>query len=87
MLFLAWAERSMTLRELSEGLEISADDLREAMRTLYLRHFLLVSRGVGKIEDTYLLSQPARKYVRHYLLPEAPRALPMETLTTTGKRR
>ena len=87
MLFLAQAERSMTLRELSAGLETSAEDLREAMRSLYRRHFLLISRGIGQIEDTYLLSQSARKYVLRYLLPEAPRELPIEVIRTTEKRR
>ena len=87
MLFLAQAERSMTLRELSAGLETSAEDLREAMRSLYRRHFLLVSRGIGQIEDTYLLPQPARKYVRRYLLPETLGELPIEVPRITEKRR
>ena len=87
ILFLAQAKRSMTLSELSAGLEISAEDLREAMRSLYRRHFLLVSRGIGQIKDTYLLSRPARAYVRSYLLPDTPRELPIEVLTTTSRRR
>ena len=87
ILVLAWAERSMTLRELSASLETSAESLREAMRSLYRRHFLLVSRGIGQIEDTYLLSRPARLYARRYLLPETPRELPIETLSTPNKRR
>ncbi len=86
MLVLAWAERSMTLSELSSSLETSAEDLREAMRSLYRRRFLLISRGIGQIKDTYLLSQPARAYVRRYLLPETPRKLPIETLTAASKR-
>ncbi len=87
MLALAWAEHSMTLSELSAGLEISAEDLREAMRSLYQRHFLLISRGIRQIEDTYLLSRPARKYVSRYLLPETPPELPIETLRIANKRR
>ena len=87
MLSLAQAERSMTLRELSAGLETSAEDLHEAMRSLYRRHLLLVSRGIGQIEDTYLLSQPARVYVRRYLLPETPRELPIEVIKTAHRRR
>ena len=86
MLVLAWAERSMTLSELSASLETSAEDLREAMRSLYRRQFLLISRGIGQIRDTYLLSQPARAYVRRHLLPETPRKLPIENLTATSKR-
>lgn len=87
ILFLAHAKRSMTLSELSAGLETSAEDLREAMRSLYRRHFLLVSRGIGEIKDTYLLSQPARAYARRYLLPDTPRKLPIETVTITNGRR
>ena len=86
MLVLAWAERSMTLTELSASLETSADDLRAAMRSLYRRQFLLISRGIGQIRDTYLLSKPAREYVRRHLLPETPSKLPIETLTAAGKR-
>lgn len=87
MLALAWAEHSMTLSELSAGLEVSAEDLREAMRSLYRRHFLLISRGIRQIEDTYLLSRPAREYVSRYLLPETPRELPIETLRIANRRR
>ena len=87
MLALAWAEHSMTLSELSASLETSAEDLREAMRSLYRRHFLLISRGIRQIEDTYLLSQPARAYVRRYLLPETPRKLPIEELKIAKRRR
>lgn len=87
MLVLARAKRSMTLPELSAALETSAEDLREAMRSLYQRHFLLISRGIGQFEDTYLLSQTARTYARRYLLPEMPRELPIEALTITNGRR
>lgn len=87
VLLLAHAERSMTLQELSAGLETSAEDLYEAMRSLYQRHFLLMSRGFGQIEDTYLLSQSARLYVRRYLLPDTPSELPIEVLGTPNKRR
>ena len=87
ILFLAQAKRSMTLSELSAGLEIHAEDLREAMRSLYRHHFLLISRGIGQIKDTYLLSQPARAYARRHLLPDTPRELPIETITITNGRR
>lgn len=61
MLALAWAEHSMTLSELSASLETSAADLREAMRSLYRHHFLLISRGIRQIEDTSCFhSPPAR---------------------------
>jgi len=87
MLVLARAERSMTLSELSASLETSAENLREAMRSLYRGHLLLVSRGIGQLEDTYLLSQTARLYARRYLLPETPNELPIETETVTTRRR
>ena len=85
ILVLAQADRSLTLPELSARLETSAEDLREAMRSLYRRHFLLVSRGIGQIEDTYLLSQPARAYARHSLLPDTPRKLPIEPRKAAAK--
>ena len=55
------------------------------MRSLYRRRFLVISRGIGQIEDTYLLSQHARDYTRSHLLPESPRRLPIEALTPTGQ--
>ena len=86
MLALARAESSLGLRELGARLEIPGENLRNAMQSLYQRHFLLVSRGIGQLEDTYLLSQPARAYARRSLMPDAPRELSIETLTTTDKR-
>ncbi|MYD36820.1 MAG: hypothetical protein F4X20_07445 [Dehalococcoidia bacterium] len=87
MLALAWADHSMTLSELSASLETSAEDLREAMRSLYRRHFLLISRGIRQIEDTYLLSRPARDYVSRHLLPKTPSKLPIEELRIANRRR
>ncbi len=85
ILVLAQADRSLTLPELSARLETPDEDLHEAMRSLYRRHFLLVSRGIGQIEDTYLLSQPARAYARLSLLPDAPRALPIDARKPAAK--
>ena len=87
LLVLARAERSITLTEISGRLETSPEGLRDAMRSLYRRRFLVISRGIGKIEDTYLLSQHARDYARSHLLPESPRRLPIEAVTPTDRRR
>ena len=87
LLVLARAERSITLTEISGRLETSPEGLRDAMRSLYRRRFLVISRGIGKIEDTYLLSQHARDYARSHLLPESPRRLPIEALTPTTRLR
>ena len=87
LLVLARAERSITLTEISGRLETSPEGLRDAMRSLYRRRFLVISRGIGKIEDTYLLSQHARDYARSHLLPESPRRLPIEAVTPTTRLR
>ena len=87
LLVLARAAKSLTMTEVSDQLETPPDALRDALRSLYRRRFLVISRGIGQIEDTYLLSQHARDYTRHNLLPDAPRHVAIEALTPANRRR
>ncbi len=86
LLVLARSSRSLTLQELSARLETSTEALRAALNSLYKRRFILVSPGIGGIEDTYLLSQAARRYARLYVMPESPDSLPIETVTVEDRR-
>ena len=87
LLVLARAAKSLTMTEVSGQLETPPDALRDALRSLYRRRFLVISRGIGAIEDTYLLSQHARDYARHHLLPDAPRHVAIEALTPATRLR
>ena len=87
ILLLAWSERSRSWEELSSQLETPRDDLRDAIDSLLQRRFLVVSRGIGSLDDTYVLTKAARAYARRNLLPDAPRSLPIEELTPADKRR
>ena len=85
VLVLARAESSLTLGDIEGRLETSSEELREALRSLYRRRLLLASRGIGQMEDTYLLSRAAREHARR-LMPDSPRELPIEVVLDSSLR-
>ena len=87
LLFLARQASSVTLPDIIRGLEMERGDLRNTLRRLYRRRFIVISRGIRSIPDTYLLSGGARLYVRHHLLHDTVDRLPIETLTAANQRR
>ncbi len=86
LIVLAQSAHSVTLKGITDRLETAPTDLRDALRSLYRRRFLVISRGVGPSEDTYLLSRTARTYTRCHLLADLPHGLPIESLGSQDTR-
>ena len=67
LLALALAPSSLHLNEVADRLEINRGRLIRALERLYKRRYILVSRGIGPIADTYVLTEAARAHIRSHI--------------------
>ena len=67
LLALVHASSSLSLEELAGRLEIGRGRLIRALQRLYERRYILVSRGIGPISDTYVLTEAARAHIRSHI--------------------